>query len=258
MNAAESPSEDANTPPTAPPTRVTRIVPPADGLSTRATLRRCVLWIVIAHVAGTTSFMLGFTVDEAPPIAMLLGIAIYGCFIGLVSSSGGFRRRLQRPFVERSFRIGYGIRLAACIVPGAAMAVDTFPGILAVMAGELFEREVWFNRFASTLVSTLVQGTLINIAILVVVFFAWLFQKMFMEWKPPIFDARACADCGYHLETLEANTTATCPECGRINRGLNERRPWVDRVSWPKFLLVVIPVGIVGIVAQGGTFLLFG
>ncbi|MCP4066670.1 MAG: hypothetical protein GY741_00155, partial [Phycisphaeraceae bacterium] len=156
------------------------------------------------------------------------------------------------------FRVGYGLRLAICVVPGAAMAVDMFPGILAVMAGELFQREVGFNVFASTLVSTLVQGTLINIAILAVVLFAWLLQMMFMEWKPPVFDARACADCGYHLETLEVDTTATCPECGRINRGLNERRSWIDRVSWPKFLLVVIPVGIVGILAQGSTFLLFG
>ena len=259
MNASESSVENANTPPTTPPPPpVIRTAPPAERLSTTAMLRRCILWIVIAYVAGTTSFILGFTAGEASPIAMLLGIAIYGCFIGLVDSSGGFRRRLQRPFVARSFRIGYGLRLAICVVPGAAMAVDMFPGILAVMAGELFQREVGFNVFASTLVSTLVQGTLINIAILAVVLFAWLLQMMFMEWKPPVFDARACADCGYHLETLEADTTATCPECGRINRGLNERRSWLDRVSWPKFLLVVIPVGIVGILAQGSTFLLFG
>jgi len=259
LNASESSVENANTPPTTPPPPpVIRTAPPAERLSTTATLRRCILWIVIAYVAGTTSFILGFTAGEASPIAMLLGIAIYGCFIGLVDSSGGFRRRLQRPFVARSFRIGYGLRLALCVVPGAAMAVDMFPGILAVMAGELFQREVGFNVFASTLVSTLVQGTLINIAILAVVLFAWLLQMMFMEWKPPVLDARACADCGYHLETLEADTTATCSECGRINRGLNEGRSWLDRVSWPKFLLVVIPVGIVGILAQSSTFLLFG
>lgn len=258
MNASESSVEKADTPSTTPPPPVIHTASLAGRLSTRATLRRCVLWIVIAHVAGTTSFILGFTADEASPIAMLLGITIYGCFIGLVDSSGGFRRRLQRPFVARSFRVGYGLRLAVCVVPGAAMAVDMFPGILAVMAGELLEREVGFNRFASTLVSTLVQGTLINIAILAVVLFAWLFQTMFMQWKPPVFDARACADCGYHLETLEANTTATCPECGRVNRGLNVRRSSIDRVSWSKFLLVVIPVGIVGILGQGATFLLFG
>ncbi|MHC4246464.1 MAG: hypothetical protein ACYSUU_06650, partial [Planctomycetota bacterium] len=119
MSAAESPSEHANTPPAASPPLAIGSAPPTDRLSTRATLRRCVLWIVIAHVAGTTSFMLGFTADDASPIAMLLGIVIYGCFIGLVSSSRGFRRRLRRPFADRSFRIGYGIRLAVCVVPGA-------------------------------------------------------------------------------------------------------------------------------------------
>lgn len=259
MTASTPASDDAGSPPTTPPPRrAITDVKPADRLPPRATVRRCILWVVIAFVAGTTSFMLGLTANEASPTAMALGIAIYGCFIGLASSSRGFRRRLRRPFADRSFRIGYGIRLAVCVVPGAAMAVDMFPGILAVMAGELFEREVGFNRFASTLVSTLAQGTLINIVILAVVLFAWLFQKMFMEWKPPVFDARACADCGYHLETLEANTTATCPECGRINAGFSEPRRWVDRVSWPKFLLVVIPAGIAGILAQGGTLLLFG
>ena len=259
MNASGDATTDKVTPSTMPPSPpAARALAPAVRLSTRATLRRCVLWIVIAHVAGTTSFILGFTAGEASPIAMLLGIAIYGCFIGLVDSSRGFRRRLQRPFVARSFRVGYGLRLAVCVVPGAAMAVDMFPGILAVMAGELFQREVGFNIFASTLVSTLVQGTLINILILSVVLFAWILQRMFMEWKPPVVDAQACADCGYHLETLAADTTATCPECGRINEGFNEQRPWIDRVSWPKFLLVLIPAGILGILVQGTTFFIFG
>lgn len=258
MNASGDATTDKVTPSTMPPSPpAARALAPAVRLSTRATLRRCVLWIVIAHVAGTTSFILGFTAGEASPIAMLLGIAIYGCFIGLVDSSRGFRRRLQRPFVARSFRVGYGLRLAVCVVPGAAMAVDMFPGILAVIAGDLLKQDVGFNNFHATLVSTLVQGTLINMAILLVVFGAWLLQKMFMEWKPPVLDARACAECGYHLETLEAETTATCPECGRINTGFSETRRWVDRVSWTRFLLVLIPAGVVGILAQSGTLLLF-
>ena len=128
MNASESSVENANTPATTPPPPpVIRTAPPAERLSTTATLRRCILWIVIAYVAGTTSFILGFTAGGASPIAMLLGIAIYGCFIGLVDSSGGFRRRLQRPFVARSFRVGYGLRLALCVVPGAAMAATQAP-----------------------------------------------------------------------------------------------------------------------------------
>ena len=262
MTASADATTHAKSPPTAPPPPPpppsTRTPEPADRLSTRATLRRCILWVVIASVAGTTSFILGLTGNQASPTAMLLGILLYGCFIGLVSSSGGFRRRLQQPFVARSFKIGYGIRLAACIVPGAAMAVDMFPGMLAVMAGETLEREVGFGKFASTLVSTLVQGTLINILILLAVTFVWLLQKMFMEWKPPVRDVRACAGCGYHLETLEADTYAICPECGRTNEGLNDRRAWIDRASWPKFLLVVIASGIGGILVQAGTFLVFG
>ena len=259
MNASESSVENANTPATTPPPPpVIRTAPPAERLPTTATVRRCILWIVIAYVAGANSFLVGWTANDASPGAMVLGIALYGAFIGVVSSSGGFRRRLQRPFVARYFRVGYGLRLAICVVPGAAMAVDMFPGILAVMAGELFQREVGFNIFASTLVSTLVQGTLINILILSVVLFAWILQRMFMEWKPPVVDAQACADCGYHLETLAADTTATCPECGRINEGFNEQRPWIDRVSWPKFLLVLIPAGILGILVQGTTFFIFG
>lgn len=259
MTASTPASDDAGSPPTTPPPRrAIRDAKPADRLPPRATVRRCILWVVIAFVAGTTSFMLGLTANEASPTAMALGIAIYGCFIGLASSSRGFRRRLQRPFVERSFRIGYGLRLAVCIVPGAAFAVDMFPGILAVMAGEAFERYVVFDIFASTLVSTLVQGTLINILILLVVASAWLVQSMFMEWKPPTHDPQACADCGYHLETLAEDTTATCPECGRTNEGLTDRRVWIDRASWPKFLLVMIGSGLLGILAQGGTFLLFG
>ena len=247
-----------NTPATAPTfPPATKTSDPGPRLSTRATVRRCILWIVIAYVAGANSFLVGWTANDASPGAMVLGIALYGAFIGVASSSGGFRRRLRRPFVARSFKVGYGLRLAICIVPGAAMAIDMFPGILAVMAGELFERGVGFNRFVSTLVSTLVQGTLINIVILAVVLFAWLFQKMFMEWKPPVVDARACAECGYHLETLEADTTTICPECGWINTGFSEARQWVDRVSWTSFLLVLIPAGVVGILAQSGTLLLF-
>ncbi len=258
MTASADATANAKSPPTAPPPPSTRTPEPADRLSTRATLRRCILWVVIAYVAGTTSFILGLTANQASPTAMLLGILLYGCFIGLASSSRGFRRRLQQPFVARSFKIGYGIRLAACIVPGAAMAVDMFPGMLALMAGETLEREVGFGKFASTLASTLVQGTLINILILLAVTFVWLLQKMFMEWKPPTHDPQACAGCGYHLETLAEDTTAICPECGRTNEGLNDRRAWIDRASWPKFLLVVIASGIGGMLVQGGTFFVFG
>ena len=258
MNASESSVENANTPATTPPPPpVIRTAPPAERLPTTATVRRCILWIVIAYVAGANSFLVGWTANDASPGAMVLGIALYGAFIGVVSSSGGFRRRLQRPFLARSFKVGYGLRLAICIVPGAAMTIDMFPGILAVIAGDLLKQDVGFNNFHATLVSTLVQGTLINMAILLVVFGAWLLQKMFMEWKPPVLDARACAECGYHLETLEAETTATCPECGRINTGFSETRRWVDRVSWTRFLLVLIPAGVVGILAQSGTLLLF-
>ena len=99
---------------------------------------------------------------------------------------------------------------------------------------------------------------MITILLLLAVTFVWLLQKMFMEWKPPVRDVRACAGCGYHLETLEAGTTAICPECGRTNEGLNDRRAWIDRASWPKFLLVVIASGIGGMLVQGGTFFVFG
>ena len=252
-------SDAANTPaiaPPAPPT--TGPSKPVPRLSTRATVRRCILWIVIAYVAGTASFILGWVGQQASPAAMILGIGLYGGCIGVVSSSGRFRRRLQRPFIARSLKVGYGIRLATCIIPGAAMTVDMFPGIIAVMVGDVLAKGYGLGNFTTTLASTLVQGTLINIATLAIVLLAWLFQKMFMEWKPPIRDTRDCAGCGYHLETLEADTTSICPECGQTNQGLNDRRPWIDRTSWSKFLLVVIPAGIVGILAQGGTLLLIG
>ena len=118
MTASTPASDDAGSPPTTPPPRrAITDVKPADRLPPRATVRRCILWVVIAFVAGTTSFMLGLTANEASPTAMALGIAIYGCFIGLASSSRGFRRRLRRPFADRSFRIGYGIRLVSASFP---------------------------------------------------------------------------------------------------------------------------------------------
>ena len=88
MTASADATANAKSPPTAPPPPPsppsTRTPEPADRLSTRATLRRCILWVVIAYVAGTTSFILGLTANQASPTAMLLGILLYGCFIGLL------------------------------------------------------------------------------------------------------------------------------------------------------------------------------
>lgn len=256
MSESVPPPGDADVPSRPPPG--TTSPTPFRGLSRRATCRRCALWIVIGCVLGSPSFLIALGETDVSPTAMILGIVMYGGAIGLVSSSAGFRRRLESPFVARSLKFGYGIRLLAGAIPHVTISLDLLTGIFALMAGELLEQSAGFNSFFATLASTLVQGTLINAAVLIVVSFAWLLQTMFMEWKPPVQDPRACAGCGYHLETLAPETTTTCPECGRVNQGLNERPPWLDRVSWPWFLGVMIPAGVGGVLVQCLAFFLLG
>jgi hypothetical protein len=94
--------------------------------------------------------------------------------------------------MRRTLYIGYGLRLLlSAIFPlgfgvgfGLVLFVDIWPGILSINIVNSLGIEP--RTFLGTLLTTIVQGTLLNVIIFVIMSIAYVFQRMFMT-PPPEF-----------------------------------------------------------------------
>ncbi len=209
-------------------------------------VRHVILWSFICGISAVPSFLWGL--EDFSVSAMLLGVIIFAAALSLISMSGRFRNFLERPFLRRTFRAGFVMRLLTSAIVPLGVMVDLWPGLLATnvvqtayqVIGIQFEE----SGFLATLLITLLQGFNLNVLVLVVIFLLWLPQRLFLTWQPP--SQSQCKSCGYELQTDHLPPGHRCPECGSDKGAGRADSSFIDRISAGRFafLMTAMVIGV--------------
>jgi hypothetical protein len=168
--------------------------------------RRAAMWTLLCSVSAVPSFIVARR-DYSRP-AMVTGIAFFVVLYTVATSTQFLDRFSRRPFVRRTFHIGYGVRLTCSVLFPLGMMIDLFPGFLSVSITEgLYGSD---RSFVPTLVTTLIHGSFLNIILGIFMLVVYGLQRAFLK-PPPRNDGR-CEQCGYDLRA--SYEFGRCPECG--------------------------------------------
>ncbi len=173
--------------------------------------RQLLIWTAICTISAAPSFMCGlsFGTDLPHVAAMIIGVATFILGYALIAASEPALRFKRRPFVRRTLRIGYITRLALSVAFPVGLYLDLLCGVLsvgvidAIRQGELMRD----GTFLSILATTLLQGVVLNIVLLVYMTLLYVPQRLFLP-RPP--GDGHCNRCGYDLRA----SAMRCPECG--------------------------------------------
>jgi hypothetical protein len=153
-------------------------------------LRRLILWTIICSVSAAPSFILAHV--RFNRIAMLVGVALFIAAYTICTSTETFDRFHRRPFVRRTLYIGYGLRLFISMLCPIGFGFqsesmlftvpDVWPGVLSLQVVERMGLEP--ETFAGTLATTIVQGSLLNVAIFLIMLIVYWAQRLFMSPPP--------------------------------------------------------------------------
>ncbi|MCH2161383.1 MAG: hypothetical protein MK085_05870 [Phycisphaerales bacterium] len=164
---------------------------------------------------------------------MALGVVIFALAMVMITSSDPFYRFSRKRFVRRTLYIGYGLRVGVSMIVPLGMMVDVIPGMVSVRFVDPGS-----PGFLPTLLTTLVQGTLLNLILSILMAMIWGGQAIFAAPRPP--SLRPCAKCGYDLLATEEDSA--CPECGSTAGEYDFDSTLLSRTHWWKLFLLSLGV----------------
>jgi hypothetical protein len=143
------------------------------------------LWTIICVVSAAPSFV--FAQREFDRAAMVVGVCLFIAGYTAATSTAAFDRFHRRPFVRRTLYIGYGLRLILSIaMPLGALPLlffaDVIPGLISINIVK--STGVRPESFHGTLLTTIVQGALLNAIVFGVMLVIYWFQRLFMTPPP--------------------------------------------------------------------------
>lgn len=123
-----------------------------------------VRWFSICYACAAPSFFLGsgFGSGNIRFAGMTCGIFVFVLLYTAAECSDALRRWRALPGVNRTFAIGFGLRMAISLIFPIGLYLDMFLGILAVEQGSFGSAGF---EFACFFVTTLVQGALVNLVL---------------------------------------------------------------------------------------------
>ena len=143
--------------------------------------RRLLLWTVVCCVSAAPSYV--FAADKFDRSAIAVGVALFILAYTAVTSTAAFERFHNRPFVRTTLYTGYGLRLLLSVCFPLGMGADLLPGMLSVSAVQGLGLNPY--DFEGTLATTIVQGSLLNVLLMLFMAAVYGVQKLFMTPPPP-------------------------------------------------------------------------
>ncbi len=191
-----------------------------------------VKWFIVCIISAGPSFFWAMALHRGPEqiLAIATGILLFIVIYTAIGSSSRMQLARRNKALRVTMRIGYGTRIVLSIIVPVGLFVDLCFGMVAtsiiggVTSGqftpEAYERSSTTHGFVKVLATTILQGVLLNLALLAYMAIVYWVLKFFLPKEPP---KGICPRCGYDLRASSTN----CPECGEpvVGPGLPSGKP---------------------------------
>lgn len=146
-----------------------------------------VRWFAVCTISAVPSFVVGVGLATNQIAAMLIGIALFIVGYTLLDYATADTKPRRDPRVSRTLKIAYGTRIAISIIFPIAFFLDMFCGMVSMTVTQsvmlLDQTESGEMGFFATLLTTIVQGFVLNAVIAVYAMLVHIIQLLVLALR---------------------------------------------------------------------------